>query len=79
MEAVADEGPDDRVIAIEGIAAAGEVLVVALILVQHVVDAVVEAAKAYAGPKLVPLGGMIEYDIQVSLRCPPREGRAPSP
>ena len=74
MEAVADEGPDDRVIAIEGIAAAGEVLVVALVLVQHVVDAVVEAAKAYAGPELVPLGGMVEYDIEYHFDARPVKG-----
>jgi hypothetical protein len=50
VQAVADEGADDGMVAVQGVAAARVILVVALVLVQHVIDAVVEASEAHGGP-----------------------------
>jgi len=65
-QTIYDEVLHDGMIAVHGIAAAGEVQVVAC-LVQDVIDAVVQPAKTEGRPAPVPLRRVIEDDVQDHL------------
>ena len=62
-EAGEDLRPDDRVIAVDRVAAAGEVEVLP-VLVQHVIKAVVEAPEVVDRAVLVPFRRVVEDDVE---------------
>ena len=55
---------DDRVVAVEGIAAAGVVAIGAAAVLQHVVDAILQALETERGAIFVPLGRVVEHDVE---------------
>ena len=62
-QAMEDHLADDRVIAVHRVAAAGVVLVGAVV-VEHVVDAVLQALEAERRAVLVAFGRVIEHDVE---------------
>ncbi len=62
-QAFQNQLPDDGVVAVQGIAAAAEVVVVPVGR-QHVVDLVVEAFETEGGALFVPFGGVVEHHVQ---------------
>ena len=63
-QAKEDHLADDRMVAVDGVAAAGVVAVRAAAVVEHVVDAVFQALEAERRAVLVPFGGVIEHDVE---------------
>ena len=61
-----DQFLDDRMIAVDGIPAAGEIIVIP-IRRQHIVDVVVEPLEGYERPVFISLRGMVENHIQNDL------------
>ncbi|MPL70622.1 hypothetical protein SDC9_16381 [bioreactor metagenome] len=86
-QAVLNEAAHDRVVAVEGVAAAGIVFVPALIRVEHIINRIVQAPERECGTEFVALGGMIEDHVENYLDArlvelpyhvlefPDREGR----
>ena len=68
-----DQFADDRVIAVDRVAAAGVVAVVAGVA-EHVVDAVLQPLERERGPEVVALGGMVEDDVENHLDAGGMEG-----
>ncbi len=66
-EAVENEVAHQGMVAVEGVAAAGVVAVIAPVVVQHVVDRVVEAAEAERRPHVVALGGVVVDHVEDDL------------
>jgi hypothetical protein len=64
LETVKDKGPEDRVVAVHGVAAAGIIFVSPFVVIQNIVDAVVQSPKGDGGPFVVAFGGMVEDDIE---------------
>ena len=62
-QAFQDQLADDGVVAVQGIAAAAEIIVIAARR-EHIVHLVVEALEAEGGPLLVALGSVIEHHVQ---------------
>ena len=62
-QAVEDHLADDRVVAVDRVAAAGEVFVRAVV-VQHVIDVVFEALEAERGARFVAFGRVVEDDVE---------------
>ena len=72
LEAFDDRGADLGMFAVDGIAAAGEVLVAALVLRQKtVVHRVVEALEADHRSRFAAFGGVIEHHVQDDLDAGP--------
>ncbi len=65
-ETVHDIADDHRVIAVEGIAAAAEIVVLSA-RGEHIVDAVVHALEAHEGTFAVSLRRVVEHDVQDDL------------
>ena len=63
-QAMEDHLADDRVIAVDRVAAAGVVLVVAAAVAQHVVDAVLQPLEAERRAELVAFAGVVEDDVE---------------
>ncbi len=72
-QAVHDHLVDDGVVAVEGVAAAAEVIVPA-VRGEQVVDVVVKALKGEEGPLFVALGGVVEHHVQIDLNALPVQG-----
>ena len=72
-----EEVADDRIVAVEGVAATGVVLV-APVLVEHVVEWVVEPPEVVCRPLLTPFGRVIEDDVEDHLDSALMERRRPS-
>ena len=66
LEAAEDDVADDGVVAVDRVAAAGEVQIPAL-FVKQVEELVVEAAVAVGSAAVVPLAGVIEDDVEDHL------------
>ena len=62
-QAVEDHLADDRVVAVHRVAAAG-VVAVRAVVVEHVVDAVLEALEAERGAGFVAFGRVVEHDVE---------------
>ena len=62
-QAMEDHLADDRVVAVDRVAAAGVVLVAAVVG-QHVIDFVFQALEAERGAVLVALGRVVEHDVE---------------
>ncbi len=62
-QAFQDQLADDGVVAVQGIAAAAEIIVIA-IWRQHIVNFVVEALEAEGRPLFVTLRGVVEHHVQ---------------
>ncbi len=67
-EAREDQPADDRMVAVDGVAAAREVHVLAL-LVEHVVHGVVETAEMVRRAVVAPLGRVVEHDVEHDLHA----------
>ena len=65
-QAVKNQLPDDRVIAVQRISTAAEIVIVAL-RGQHIIYIVVEALKRNHRAMLIALSRMVKYDIQNNL------------
>ncbi len=59
-----DHLADNRVIAVDGVAASGEVAVMASAIFQHVIDLVLQTFETQGGPEFVSFAGMVEDHIQ---------------
>ena len=66
-QAEEDQLADDRMIAVDRVAAAGVVAEVAAAVAEHVVDAVLEPLERQRGPEVVALGGVVEDDVEDHL------------
>ena len=66
-QAVEDHLADDRVVAVDRVAAAGVVAVVLAAVLQHVVDAVLQALEAERRAVLVAFGRVVEDDVEDHL------------
>ncbi len=65
FEAIDDQGANLRVLAIDGVAAAGEIFIVTLVLLHEaVVDRIVDAAQRKQRTQFIALGGVIEHNVQ---------------
>ena len=65
-QAVLDEVAHDRVVAVEHVAAAAEIVVLAVGR-EHVVDVVVQSLEREEGTLFVTLGGVVEHDVEDDL------------
>ena len=65
-QAEEDQLADDRVIAVDRVAAAGVVAVVAGVA-EHVIDAVLQPLERQRGPEVVALGSVVEDDVEDHL------------
>ena len=66
-QAVEDELADDRVVAVQRVAAAGEVVVELGLGREHVIDVVVQPLEADRRAVVVPLAGVVEDDVEDDL------------
>ena len=66
-QAVEDHFPGDGMVAVDRVAAAGVVAIVLAAVLQHVIDAVLQALEAQGRAVLVALGGVIENHVQDHL------------
>ncbi len=73
-EHLEDEFADQGVVAVEGVAAAGEVGVETPVLFKDVVDGIVYPAEGNRRPGLVALGGMVEDNVEDDLNASLVEG-----
>ena len=62
-QAVKNQLPDDRVVAVQRIAAAAEIIVIA-IRGEHVINIVIKPLKGKERPLFIPFCSMVEYHIQ---------------
>ncbi len=65
-QTVHDHLPHDRMVAVQGVPAAAEIIIMP-VGGQHVVDIVIEALEGKAGPHLVPLCRMVKDHVQDAL------------
>ena len=65
-ETVHDIADHDRMVAVKGIAASAEIVVLPSRR-EHVVDTVVNALETHKGPVLVSLRGVVKDDVQIDL------------
>ena len=70
-QAVHDQPPDDRVVGVERVAAAGVVGVPRAAVFEDVVGRVVDAAEAERRPVLIALGGVVEHHVENDLDAGP--------
>ena len=66
-QAKEDHLADDRVIAVDRVAATRVVAIRAAAVVEHVVDAVLQPLEAERGPVLVAFGRVVEHDVENDL------------
>ena len=68
-QAVQNHLPDDGVVAVHGVAAAGEVVILP-VGGEQIVDVVVKALEGEEGAFFVALGGVVEHHVQIDLDAP---------
>ena len=73
-QAVHDHPPDDRMVGVERVAAAGVVGVARAAVFEDVVGRVVDAAEAERRPGLIALGRVVEHHVEDDLDARPVQG-----
>ena len=71
-QAIQDHAAHDGVVGIQGIACAGEIVIImAVVLFEQVVSAVFDAFEGKGGPFFIPFASMIEDDVEDDLNARP--------
>jgi len=63
MKTVHDETADNGMITVDRIAAAGIVLIVALVIAQYVINGIVQTPKRKSRSLFITFGGMVKYNV----------------